>query len=395
MVGLAFVLGAAVAFACADFAHALPSPLLQHDARFPRPGGQSGIAYDRQWVNPKPTPADTKADWWWMNAQANSGVNGKAPANVQVVFYQGYVFPVPTDLPKYYVSVEGSFPNGTTFGYTLFATDSVVTTQDTTSTGNWAGVGQFRSKPGKTYQVTFANDFVNGAIQLDVDTPPHFSCNTTTSPFFDSVAPSSLTAEEEVLFKRIGWAVSAPNAKAKVSLTIEGAPLVFIGTGYHDQNFVDSSTYFANSISEWLFGSAEVGPYAFSYLATRAHNSQWTFTTGFLSKNGVILQNQCSTVATSSIPGSQPGPNRSKVTPWGVKVSPGSGVNVPKGYVVDYTLSDGKTYRFNLTETAEILDIPIYHRSIGPVSGGKVGEPAQNGVVLFEWLNPGVNVYDP
>ena len=82
-------------------------------------------------------------------------------------------------------------------------------------------------------------------------------------------------------------------------------------------------------------------------------------------------------------------------TRFGVIHSEASGVDVPAGYTITYTLSDGEQFIFNLTETTEVLDLPVYHRSIGPVTGGKVGETPSEGVVMFEWLNPGVNVYTP
>ncbi|TCD60281.1 hypothetical protein EIP91_010433 [Steccherinum ochraceum] len=354
-----------------------------------------GTAFDRQYVVPTPSTSDNKADWWWMNVQADAGVNGAPPANIQVVFFMGYIFEHDSDAPEFYASVDGFFDDGTPFHLTLPATSATVTQQGDDATGTWDGAGMFVSSPGRSYDITFANDDVQGTISIAVDgAPSHFACNTTSSPFFDSITPSAAltSSQDQVLFEHLGWAVSAPSGRATVALTIDGTPLTFTGTGYHDQNFIDSSDLFADTISEWFFGTAQVGPYVFSYLETRSFDSEFTLSTGFLARDGVVLQNQCRVAPTNASSAVQ-ATDSSKLSRVGVIHSDASDVDVPKSYVVDYVLANGEEFSFTLTETTEVLDIPVYHRSIGPVSGGKVGEPASEGVTLFEWLNPGVNVY--
>jgi len=199
-----------------------------------------------------------------------------------------------------------------------------------------------------------------------------------------------------MVFDHLGWAVSIPSGRATVSLHIEGFPLTFTGTGYHDQNFVDvDNEYFADFISEWFFGQGQVGPYVFSYLKTTPVNSNTTVTTGYLARDGVILQNQCSVApASASIAQAK---DTNKLTPIGVRHSEVSGVDVPTGYVVDYVLRNGEKFSFNITEVGTVMDLNFYHRSVGTVVGGKVGQraAATDGMAFFEWLNPGLNVYSP
>jgi len=353
-------------------------------------------SFDGQYVAPPPSASDSKASWWWMNAQADSGVDGNPPANIQVIFYQGYVFPRPSaDAPEFYVDVNGLFANGSAFSVTLVADSGAVSSEGSQAVGTWAGAGSFMSSPGESYQVALSNGDLPGSILIQAAAAPmHYACNTTTSPLFSAFAPPSISAEEQVLFDHLGWAVSLPGGRATVSLMVDGSPLTFTGTGYHDQNFIDSNDLFANVISQWFFGTAQVGPYVFSYLEATSFNSNTTLTTGFLARDGVILQNQCSFAPTAASSAIQ-APNTSRLTPFGVIHSQASGVDVPQGYVVDYVLADGEQFSFTLTEEAEIVDLNVYHRSIGNVTGGKVGEAAAEAVILFEWLNPGVNVYVP
>ena len=64
--------------------HALPGSTL-----LPQLAARQSSAFDRQYVIPAPSSSDNKADWWWFNGQADSGVGGNAPANIQVVFFMG------------------------------------------------------------------------------------------------------------------------------------------------------------------------------------------------------------------------------------------------------------------------------------------------------------------
>ncbi|THH29787.1 hypothetical protein EUX98_g4404 [Antrodiella citrinella] len=351
-------------------------------------------SFDRQYVVPQPTANDDKADWWWMNAQAEAGVNGNPPANVQVIFYMGYLLGRPSaDAPEFYATITGLFSNGSDFSYTADATKASVTSVGSETIGSWPGVGSFLSTPGKSFDVVISAPGVEGAISIQGSVAPaHYACNTTTSAVFSDFAPAASTSEESVLFSHLGWAVSIPGGRASVSLVLGGSPLTFVGTGYHDQNFIDTSDMFADVISQWFFGTAQVGEYVFSYLSATPFGSNATVTTGYLARNDIVLQNQCSVSATGTSTETQ-ATNTNKLTRFGVIHSEASAVDVPQGYTIDYVLSNGERYSFTLTEQAEVVDLDVYHRSIGNVSGGKVGEPAKTAVGLWEWLNPGKNVY--
>ncbi|THH29784.1 hypothetical protein EUX98_g4403 [Antrodiella citrinella] len=362
----------------------------------------SAQSIDRQYLTPPPTTHDTKTAWWWMHAVADENVGGKPAVNIQLVFYQGLVFPPPAGYPRFHVDVSGVWPNGTYFTYTAPATSTTVTTLGNEVTGTWEGAGSFISSPGMSYKVTLLNDVFQGTVLLESAGPEHYSCDDTTSALFSGLVPEGeMSAEEDLLFNHLGWAVSVPGGRATVSLVIQGHPLVFTGTGYHDQNHIDTNYYFSEFVSDWYYGQATVGPYVFSYLKAKAFNSNRTVTTGFLARNGVVLQNQCSTSLSlpttsniSSVDTAQAA-NTMHLTPVGVYHSNTSDVDVPLGYTVDYLLSNGEKYSFTLMEVGESVDLSFYHRSLGVVTGGKVGEAPWQATTFFEWLNPGFNVYDP
>lgn len=173
-----------------------------------------------------------------------------------------------------------------------------------------------------------------------------------------------------------------------MDLTINGSKLQFSGNGYHDANW--SPQPINAAVDTWFFGSAQIGPYDLSYISITPTNSQKILTTGYLSHNGVVLENQC------SLQGSKT-KDISVITPWGSHQDTVANVLVPQGFIIEYILQNGDQYRFNLTSTGGVQnpDQNVYHRWVGTGTGGKVGEPPSSGLTVFEWLNPGLAVYTP
>lgn len=346
-------------------------------------------AFDGQYVYP--TVLNSETEWWWSHAVADDAIGANPPASIQVIFFMGYLFgpPIPVISPQFYISVTGNYADGRTFSYTLPALNGVVTSIGQEVDGLWLGAGRFKTSADlSTYTITFDGLLspIKGTIKLTSNAPHHFGCNSTTSPYFDSDIPSGrLTESETKLYSQIGWPATIPGGKAVVDLKIAGKSFQFEGTGYHDQNWMPEPIQ--NFISTWYFGAATVGPYTFSYLAVRTIDSDRTLTTGFLARDGIVLQNQCGT--------DKQGNDRSSLTPFGVIHNPVSGVDVPQGYNIDYILTNGEQYSFQLTEIAEVVDMNVYHQSVGSVKGGKVGEEPSEGHTVFEWLNPGLVTYTP
>ena len=180
--------------------------------------------------------------------------------------------------------------------------------------------------------------------------------------------------------------------KATVNLIVNGSPLQFTGLGYHDANW--APVPLNKIVTSWYFGSAQIGPYDFSYTwAQTIGNNSRALNTGFLSRDGVILQNQCSVDKTKT-------KDISIVTPYGLTTAPG-GLSVPTGYIIKYILANGEVFSFNLTAAGANPDISVYHRWLGAGVGGKVigadGRTTETykGLAVFEWLNPGMNTYTP
>ncbi|KAJ7641284.1 hypothetical protein FB45DRAFT_1022045 [Roridomyces roridus] len=117
---------------------------------------------------------------------------------------------------------------------------------------------------------------------------------------------------------------------------------------------------------------------------------QYLFYQGYLSRNGVVLQNQCSLGGTKNA-------DYSTVTPYGLENDQVAGVAVPTGYLIGYVLANGEEFLFNLSSIAgaQNPDQNVYHRWVGRASGGKVGEEPEEGLTVFEWLNPGLTTYSP
>lgn len=136
-----------------------------------------------------------------------------------------------------------AFPNGTVFAYTLPATSGTVSHVGDAVSGDWAGAGSFRNSADlSTFALTLVAPElgVSGTLEIHSDGPSHFGCNSTTSPYFESAVPSDieLSANEEIFFKRLGWATSQPDGAARVSVSLGGSDLSFAGVGYHDQNWM-------------------------------------------------------------------------------------------------------------------------------------------------------------
>jgi len=348
--------------------------------------------FDGQYL--QPNASNSAVEWWWAQA-IGTPVDANPPPAFQLLFYEGYPFQVgPRDpsLPEFYIVINGFFPNGTQFALTIPASSATVTASGQTVAGVWGDVASFKGSPDiSTWTATFTAPAygLEGIFRLTSNAPHHFGCNSTTDPYFTSaVAGQTLSDAETVLYEELGWATSIPGGRATVDMVIDGSPLKINGFGYHDANW--SPQPINALVSTWQFGSAQAGPYDLSYISVTPVNSTKILNTGFLSRNGVILQNQCSLQGTKSN-------DHSIVTPYGVQHDTVAGVDVPAGYIIGYILENGEKFSFNLTAEANAQnpDVNVYHRWVGTVTGGEVGGTQYSGLTVFEWLNPGLATYTP
>lgn len=348
--------------------------------------------FDGQYIYPN--ASNDAVEWWWGQAIAEpEGSN--PPAAFQFLFYQGYPFsagPRDPSLPEFYVNIAGFFPNGTAFAATAPATAGNVTNNGQEVTGAWPGAGSFKgSSDLSTFaiQINAPSVGIEGTLTLTSDNAHHYGCNSTTDPYFGSVIPSGaeLNDAETLLFTQLGWATTVPGAVSSVDMTINGTQLKFTGQGYHDANW--SPQPINTAVSSWYFGTATVGPYDLSYISVTPTNSTKILNTGYLSRNGVVLQNQCSLDGTKTN-------DHSIITPYGqVNDTAAGGVSIPTGFIVEYILANGEAFSFNLSSVAgaQNPDSLPYHRWNGLASGGRVGDSVSSGLTVFEWLNPGLVTY--
>ncbi|KAJ7112980.1 hypothetical protein C8R44DRAFT_882021 [Mycena epipterygia] len=365
------ILGFAVVFATLVIPSASVSNSIHRDA----------LPFDGQYINAN--SSNEAVEWWWGQAIAEP-VGNNPPAAFQYLFYQGYPFALgprdPTE-PEFYI----------VFATTIPATSGTVSVAGEEVTGTWGGAGGFKGSPDlSTFTITLdAPEYgFEGTIKLTSNAPHHFGCNTTTDAYFTTLVPpgAMLSDAENVLFTQLGWAPTIPGAVSQVDMTINGAKLRFTGQGYHDSNW--SPAPLNAVVSSWYFGTAQVGPYDLSYISVAPANSTKILNTGYLSRNGVTLQNQCSLDGTKT-------KDHSIITPYGLEHDAVSGVDVPTGYIIEYILVNGEHFKFNLSSIAgaQNPDQNVYHRWVGRATGGKVGDAPETGLTVFEWLNPGLVTY--
>ncbi|KAH8078740.1 hypothetical protein BXZ70DRAFT_1012718 [Cristinia sonorae] len=337
--------------------------------------------YDGQFIEVNNT--NSAVEWWYAQALGAPVANG-VTSSFQILFNLGALVAVgPRDpaAPLYTLAITGFFSNGTAFEVTLAAENATVTSgHGEEVTGTWGSIARFHaSRDLKTFDMKFTHPQISGTVVFKANNAPHYACNSTSSPTFTSVSKGlTLSESEEVLFNQLGWIATTPGSAAKVDLTVKGAPLKFVGNGYHDHNFTPLPINAL--VSSWYCGNARVGPYDMSFVLVKPRdNSTNILTTGYLSRNGVVLQNQCSINGTKSR-------DFSLTTPYGAKTE--AGVVVPEGYIVDYVLHNGEKFSFNLTSYDANPKRASYLRWVGNIVGGSVSKGEKfTGATMLELIS--------
>ncbi|KAI0782590.1 hypothetical protein C8Q75DRAFT_787542 [Abortiporus biennis] len=353
----------------------------------------SNPSFDGQHI--RPTANNSAVAWWWSSVAAEPNPNSSLPpASIQVVFFQGQITSPHNPLsPEYYVTVNGFMPDGTSFAETLSAETSQVSESGERVVGTWKNVGSFVSNSVQEiskFSLTLdgPDSPVKGTITITSDVPRHLGCSSN-EPTFNSAIPrdNHLSGKAKTFYTQLGWTVSISAGRAVVDLQVDGKPLAFSGTGYHDQNWMPIA--FMDLFKTWYFGTAQAGPYVLAYLTVQVADSSYVFNSGYLSKNGKLLQKQCNTDKIT-------GTDISVLKPFGVLNGTQTEVPlVPAGYSIEYVGSGGERFKFDLTSLASNPDLVFYHRSVAKVRGGEVGKEQYDGVGLTEWLNPALELYIP
>ncbi|RDW56349.1 hypothetical protein BP6252_14174 [Coleophoma cylindrospora] len=169
-----------------------------------------------------------------------------------------------------------------------------------------------------------------------------------------------------------------PDAATNVNLTVDGSPVSFAdGVGYHDKNWGDAP--FADSVSSWYWGHANLGPYSIVWFdaidstGTEHHS-------GYVAKDGVF-SGGCGDAAVV-------------VRPWGENSTypPLVTTGIMQGLELTFDLGQAGEFVANVTTGSAVSTSDTYVRTIGTVVGGLVGSNETfEGAALFEEFKYGTS----
>ncbi|OJJ98932.1 hypothetical protein ASPACDRAFT_1889376 [Aspergillus aculeatus ATCC 16872] len=265
-----------------------------------------------------------------------------------------------------FVQIFGTFANGTTFAYFLFAKDAaLVATMGDGSSGRWRGTGvSWDGSPDLSdYLVTLEASHLGfeGTFSMHSVALPHYPCS-----------PKRANQPLEVL-PGVGWANAVPDADVTVNMMVQGSPLSFIGTGYHDKTSL-IYTPFTTAVGSWYWGHARIGPYSLVRLGALDAN-QTEYASGYVAYQGQIVHAACGAM---------------KVRPTGANVSfpPQGDDALPQGFRIEVDLEEerGGVLEAELAANLATLAKPGYGRWIGTVNGW-VGGVQFEGVSGYEMVN--------
>lgn len=266
-------------------------------------------------------------------------------------------------------SISGTYANGTVFNFSAAATDGATLTYDDDAiSGTWKGAGiSFHGTNVTTehaeYTLTIDSPSigVSGNVTFKSMAPPHLPCGDNTYGGKETVLP------------HVYWSNTVPDAATAVDLVLPDGHLQFQdGIGYHDKNWGDAP--FVTAVSSWYWGHARVGPYSLVWLD--AWDTKDTeYATGYVVKDGKVLQSSCA-------------PGSLQVRPWPRNQDRFA---AKQGLSLLFQAND-TAITLNITTDLLLVDIPVYVRAKGAVSGTILGSDGiedhlQDGIAVFEQFN--------
>ncbi len=268
------------------------------------------------------------------------------------------------------VVFQGTFADGSPFGFQIEASSATIKTHGDGASGNWHDTGfSFEGTNDLKRYIVEGNNIANnisGTMVMESVAPAHFPCG-----------PNRPSSKEQLL-PDVYWANAIPDSKATINFTVNGRVLSFVGAGYHDKNW--GVTPFRNVVQSWYWGHGQLGPYSLLWLdglttAKNGTDSQTEYVGAYVARDGEIILGTCQDGAV-------------KVRPHGrnsdYPPQPSSGV--PEYLTVEFNMGDGKRLVANVT--TELIVVPsddqIYGRYVGRVSGGIVGKEQFTGKAIWE-----------
>lgn len=163
-------------------------------------------------------PNATSYEWWYFDVVSESH-------NSSVVFVTSVSYSATTGAPELSADLTISYTNGT---WTEIAIPQDKLNFSTVGEGSIAIAEAFswRSVPDLseyTIRLDFEEQGVTGEIHMSSIAPPHVKCG-------PAVEGASLDDAEHIL-----WINLVPDAVASVDIKVNGTPVNFKGSGYHDK----------------------------------------------------------------------------------------------------------------------------------------------------------------
>lgn len=240
------------------------------------------VAIDTSPLTPFNTPKisalnETAWEYWYFDITSRRGDSGLTVAFFRdpsvAILGQGVLR----------VDINAVFPNGTTFTTMFFVNQSTVTTCPTKTTGIWnttssgIDISFTVSSDLKTAEIVVKSPDVQGSLTLASTSPPLYPAG--------EHYPSSTASME--LAPLIYWNEPIAGAVAHASFNIAGTPLEIDGFGSEVRNW---GPFTWDVISErWQWFHLDVGPYTVVYWWFVSAIDGKTYTTGWLSENGVKI----------------------------------------------------------------------------------------------------------
>ena len=212
---------------------------------------------------------------------------------------------------------------------------------------------------------------VSGTFELESFAPPRYPDGEIYP------APRASLALAPLIY----WNEAIPAGTVHTSLTLSGTPFSFTGIGGHDRNW---GPYIWDFIAEhWYWIRAVTGPYTVVFWTFTSAIDGQTYTSAFLSENGVeIFATRNGVVAEKEDYATL------KLT-YGGPVH-GSFADQSTGFVIDLVGNEcGKSWQFTVEHANIAFEAPqgnndAYSRFVNTASGGEVERKPYNGVANSE-----------
>lgn len=310
---------------------------------------------------PKVTPNNgTSYDWWYFDA-----VSAENNCSIVIVFYIATNTGFPFVLSGSALSIDffATFENGTTVVFPINSQPSgeaIIVTNGNGSTGYWNSTGAqwVGTASMSSYVITINSPTlgIKGSLTLNSVSPAHYPCGPIASGANLEVSPN------------IGWANAVPDANALADFTINGTPIQFTGPGYHDKNW--GVQPFGANVDSWYWGHGRLGPYSLVWFDIVGADGN-EYVSSYAALDGTIIASSCSGI---------------KVRPTGQnsQYPPAVSTGNPEGFHIDLDLPSGQVLEVNVTTSLVVVDVGLYARYTGELSGGVQGSTVYTGVALYE-----------